>query len=188
MDALLEARTGSAQSIVDCWNRIGVHGDSSCGELQKHVHCRNCPVYGAAAPALLERDIPPARLDEWTQHFSAAREIVEPGAESIVIFRIGPEWLGLPTAAFSEIIDVRAIHPLPHRRGGVVLGVANVRGELLVCVSLAAVLGIDETAHTHTPRQGALYKRLAVIQEDAGRVVFPVDEVHGIHKFPSSRL
>jgi chemotaxis-related protein WspD len=50
------------------------------------------------------------------------------------------------------------------------------------------VLGIDEAAQTHTPRQGALYRRLAVIQDDAGRVVFPVDEVHGIHKYSSSQL
>ena len=38
-----------------CWNRIGVHGDASCGELAAQVHCRNCPVYSRGALALLDR-------------------------------------------------------------------------------------------------------------------------------------
>ncbi len=36
-------------AIDDCWNRIGVRGDGSCPELKRHIHCRNCPVYSAAA-------------------------------------------------------------------------------------------------------------------------------------------
>ena len=43
------ASDGTAASINDCWNRIGVRGDASCPELEQHVHCRNCPVYSAAA-------------------------------------------------------------------------------------------------------------------------------------------
>ena len=35
----------------DCWNKIGVSGDLSCPELNTHIHCRNCPVFAAAARA-----------------------------------------------------------------------------------------------------------------------------------------
>ena len=45
-------------TITDCWNKIGVRGDSSCRELEEHVHCRNCPVHAAAAVALLDREMP----------------------------------------------------------------------------------------------------------------------------------
>jgi len=177
-----QTATNSASAIVaDCWNKIGVRGDGSCRELDKHVHCRNCPTYAAAASVLLDRDLPPAYLDEWTQHFSRERRVEELDTEAIVVFRIGDEWLGLPAAVFSEFVDTRAVHSLPHRRNGVLLGLTNVRGELLVCVSLAKVLGIAK--ETQKPRQHAVYGRLVVIRDQDSRMVFPVDEVHGIHRF-----
>jgi chemotaxis-related protein WspD len=189
MGAIRETGTSFVQTVVDdCWNKIGVHGDSSCPELQKHIHCRNCPVYGAAASGLLDRDLPSAHVDESTRHFSIARNLEELDTDSVVIFRIGGEWLGLPTAVFSEVVDLRPIHSLPHRRNGVVLGLTNVRGELLVCVSLARVLGIGEEGKAKNPSQGAVYKRLVVIREKDSHIAIPVDEVHGIHKFSPSQL
>ena len=173
-------------TIADCWNKIGVHGDGSCPELEEHIHCRNCPTYATAAAALLDRDLPSAYLDEWRNHFAQGRRVGEVDTESIVVFRIGDEWLGLPTAVFSEFVDMRAIHSLPHRRNGVLLGLANVRGELLVCVALDKVLGI--VADAKKPRQRAAYRRLVVIRDKGGRIVFPADEVHGIHRFHSGEL
>lgn len=189
MDALRETGTDFVRATVhDCWNTIGVHGDGSCPELEKHIHCRNCPVYGAAASALLDRDLPSAHIEESTRHFSVARNVEALDTASIVIFRIGGEWLGLPTGVFSEFVEVRPIHSLPHRRDSVVLGLTNVRGELLVCVSLAQVLGIEQEAKSQKPRQGALYRRLVVIRDKDSRIAFPADEVHGIHKFSPGQL
>lgn len=189
MGAIRETGTPFVQAIVDdCWNKIGVHGDSSCPELQEHIHCRNCPVYGAAASGLLDRDLPSAHIEESTRHFSVARSLEALDTASMVIFRIGGEWLGLPTAVFSEVVDVRPIHSLPHRRDGVVLGLTNVRGELLVCVSLAQVLGIAPEAKAQKLRQGAVYRRLLVMREKDSHIAFPVDEVHGIHKFSPGQL
>lgn len=36
-----------------CWSKIGVSGDRTCPELQSFVHCRNCPVFAAAARTFL---------------------------------------------------------------------------------------------------------------------------------------
>jgi chemotaxis-related protein WspD len=189
MGALHETATDFVQaSVNDCWNKIGVHGDGSCPELEKHIHCRNCPVYAAAASALLDRDLPSAHIDESTRHFAVVRNVEELDTASIVIFRIGGEWLGLPTAVFSEFVDVRPIHSLPHRRNSVVLGLTNVRGELLVCVSLAQVLGIEQDAKSQKAPKGAVYRRLVVIREKDSRIAFPVDEVHGIHRFSPGQL
>src|ERR1035437_3522898 len=172
--------------INDCWNKIGVFGDTSCPELKKHIHCRNCPTYTAAATVLLDRDLPSAYLDEWRNHFSQERRVAELDTEAIIVFRIDDEWLALPTAVISEFVETRAIHSLPHRRNGVLLGLTNVRGELLVCVSLDKVLGIVK--ETKKPRQRAAYRRLVVIRDKDGRIVFPVDEVHGIHRFHPGEL
>ena len=175
-------------ALNDCWNKIGVRGDGSCPELERHVHCRNCPVYSAAAARLLDAELPAGHLAEWTGHFSGVQKTEEAGAHSVVIFRIGAEWLALPTAVFSEVATLRAVHSLPHRRDGVVLGLANVRGTLLVCVSLGDVLGLEKTGPAKKEKGQAQHRRLLVISGDGKRLVFPVDEVHGIHRCQPSEL
>jgi chemotaxis-related protein WspD len=183
------SRTHTNDAVIDaCWSRIGVHGEGTCADLQEHVHCRNCPQYMAAASVLLERDLPPAYLGEWTRHFAGEHRLEAPDTESIVVFRIGDEWLGLPSAAFSEFVDLRPVHSLPHRRNGNLLGLTNVRGELLICVSLNNVLGIEREAQTQKRRDLAIYRRLVVIHDKDSRIVFPVDEVHGIHRYSAGEL
>jgi len=172
--------------LDDCWNKIGVHGDGSCPELERHVHCRNCPVYSAAAARLLDAELPSGHLDEWTGHFSEEQKAEEAGTYSVVIFRIGAEWLALPTAVFEEVATLRAVHSLPHRRDGIVLGLANVRGSLLVCVSLGDVLGLEKAAPAKTGH--VRHRRLLVISREGSRLVFPVDEIHGIHRCQPSGL
>ena len=176
--------------VADCWNKIGVRGDASCPELAKQIHCRNCPKYSAAASLLLDRDLPPDYREEWRIHFS--REHVgedrdeKLDSKSIVVFRIGDEWLALPTGVFVEFIEMRAIHTLPHRRHGILLGLTNVRGELLICVALDKVLGVNK--ESTIPRQRSLSKRLVVIRDQHSRIVFPVDEVQGILRFHPDEL
>jgi chemotaxis-related protein WspD len=70
---------------------------------------------------------------------------------------------------------------LPHRQRGAVLGLANVRGELLICVSLGHVIGVEPSAAS-PERRSTMYQRLLVIRRGDIRVVCPVDEVHGIHR------
>ena len=169
----------------DCWNIVGVHGDRSCPELERHVHCRNCPVYSTAALALLDRELPDANLADHTSHFAKPKPKDEAGTESVVIFRIGSEWFALPTGIVKEVADVRPIHSIPHRRGGAVLGVANVRGELVVCVALDRLLDLPPA-----DEQGsrAARRRLLVLRRDAIRAVCPADEVHGIHRVRASEV
>ena len=87
-----------------------------------------------------------------------------------------------------EVANLLPIHSLPHRQNGVVLGLANVRGELLVCVSLGQVVGVEPSAAASRERRSAAYQRLLVIRRDGVRVVCPVDEVHGIHRFHPREL
>jgi chemotaxis-related protein WspD len=166
--------------INDCWNRIGVRGDRSCPELTVHVHCRNCPVYSAGAAELLEGDPPADYLARWTRHFAQPAPTEDIETRSIVIFRIGSEWLALPASVVVEVANVLPVHSLPHRQGDAVLGLVNVRGELLICVSLGQIVGVEPAASAGRERRGAAYQRLLVIRREDVRVVCPVDEVHGI--------
>jgi chemotaxis-related protein WspD len=168
--------------IVDCWNSIGVRGDGSCPELKQHIHCRNCPVYSAGAAELLDGDLPADYLAEWTSHFAQPKRAEEVETRSIVIFRVASEWLALPTSVVMEVANLLPVHSLPHQQNGAVLGLASVRGELLVCVSLGQVVGVEPLAAASRERRGTVYQRLLVIRREDVRVVCPVDEVHGIHR------
>lgn len=166
----------------DCWSRIGVRGDASCPELATHVHCRNCPTYSAAAAKLLDRDLTADRLDEATVEIASYVEEAAEDADSAIVFRIGSEWFALSPLAFDEVLEPCGIRTLPHRRGGAVLGLVSVRGELLVCLSLARVMGLPNAGE---PPPGG---RLIVINHPEGRVAFPVEEVRSIHAYHAHEL
>ena len=188
------ALTGEAA----CWNSIGVRGDRSCPELVQHVHCRNCPTYSAAAMTILDGELSERSVREQTAHFAAPRTFESSDTEPIVVFRVGDEWLALPMAIVAEVAEIRPIRTVPHRRGGLVLGVANVRGELVVSVSLSRVLGLDRAEGRPLPvgaavgaagdAGGVTGRRLLVLRSDDTRVVAPVDEVAGIHRVPAREL
>ena len=98
-------------------------------------------IHGSAAGRLLDRDLPEGYLSETTDVVSAEKRTAETGTESILIFRIGLEWLALPTRIFQEITEPGSIHKLPHRVGGILRGLVNVRGEVLLCAALDVLLG-----------------------------------------------
>jgi chemotaxis-related protein WspD len=166
-----------AKAIDDCWNRIGIHGDRSCPLLVEHIHCRNCAVYSAAATRLLDRY---ALTREQHDDYAAGGErLTEIKTRSILVFRLGEEWLALPTRCLVEIAPLQAIHSLPHQRSRALLGVANVRGALVACLSLVELLGLDASAPA-TP-SSRIMPRMLIVAAQGGPVVVPVDEVDGIH-------
>jgi chemotaxis-related protein WspD len=172
------------RAVVDCWNTIGVRGDSSCPKLIEFVHCRNCPVYATAAKHLLDIELPPEYLSRWTLHVAREQPAADPDSLSVVLFRLETEWFALRTTVFAEIVGNRSIHSIPHRRDGVVLGLANVRGELLPCVSLRDVLGLAhslEAVERDGRRVSAM--RLLVLEQDGTRIVCPADEVQGTQRY-----
>jgi chemotaxis-related protein WspD len=166
----------------DCWNKIGVQGDSTCPKLQEHAHCRNCPVYAAAAILLLDRDTPKDYGSEWSSPTVRAKEGADETGQSFAIFRVGLEWLALPGGIFVAVAELKTTHSIPHRRNRAVRGLANFRGELLVCVSLETVLKIDLVEKQKTASRAAR-PRLLVIAHHGRRLGFAVDEVDGIHRF-----
>lgn len=175
-------------AINDCWNKIGVRGDASCPELLKYIHCRNCPVYSAAAVELLNGSLPPDYLEEWTRHFAREKPIADEDTHSALIFRIGAEWFALSTRALNEVSEVKTVHSLPHRRNKIILGLVNIRGELLVCVSLTETLGLLNSAAPEPKTERASHPYLLVISHEGSRLAFPVDEVSGIHRYSAKSV
>ena len=161
--------------IDDCWNRIGVHGDKQCPLLEQHVHCRNCEVYAAAATRLLDRY---ALMQD--HQAAVAQPVEENTGRSMLLFRLGEEWLALATACLAEIAPLQAVHSLPHQRSRLLQGVANVRGALVPCLSLADLLGVQ--ADTAEQRSGRAMPRMLILAAEGGPVVMAVEEIDGIHR------
>jgi chemotaxis-related protein WspD len=178
-----ELVSSSAEAIDDCWNRIGIHGDRSCPLLVDHIHCRNCSVYSAAATRLLDR-YSLAQEQRVSVHSEALVTDVE--TRSTVVFRLGEEWLGLPTRCLVEVSPVQAIHSLPHQRSRALLGVANVRGALVACLSFVELLGLDPSVVPAGDSRAL--PRMLIVSADGGPVVVPVDEVDGIHAIEARLL
>ena len=175
-------------TLNDCWNRIGVRGDGSCTQLPQHIHCHNCPTYSAAAVSILDRAVLDEQTAQSTNGITAGPVAVEADTRSVVVFRIGAQWLALATSVFREIAVLRAIHSLPQRRTGAVLGLANVRGELLVCLSLPRILGFGHADTLQPAQPRAADRRLLVMQREGHLAVCPVDEVFGVERFPEREL
>jgi chemotaxis-related protein WspD len=172
--------------VYACWNEIGVPGNGTCPELPKFIRCQNCPVYAHAGVLLLDRAPPPEYRREQEEYFARGKQLPAPHRHSAMIFRINVEWFALPSEAFQEVAERRPVHSLPHRQRGIVLGLVNVRGELLVCVSLGHLLGLSNLPRVETLR--TLHQRLLVGDWGGSRIVFPVDEVCGIHRFEMQQL
>jgi chemotaxis-related protein WspD len=173
---------------TDCWNHIGVSGNGTCPELLKVVHCHNCPVYAAGGRSLLEREPPAEYLHAWTQALAEEKdEDTAADTLSVLIFRLGREWLALPTHVCQEMAEMRLIHTLPHRSGPVLLGLVNIRGVIRLCVSLRELLGVEAADDTPTPHPNA-QSCLVVIARDSDHWVMLVDEIYGIQRFPRSAI
>jgi chemotaxis-related protein WspD len=101
---------------------------------------------------------------------------------SVIIFRLGNERLALPVNILQEVTSPYSIHTVPHRSNNVFLGLINIRGETLLCISLRDLLGLEPAAasavsNTISPQ------RMIVAGKNESKWVFPVDEVYGTYRF-----
>ena len=163
-----------------CWSLIGVWGAASCRELEHVVHCHNCAHFEAAGRSLLERETDQAYRAEWTRILALSKAEEARATLSVVVFRLGEEWLAMPTRVLQEVTEPQVVRTLPHRSGAILKGLVNIRGELLLCVSLHSLLGLGRTAAPEQQMSAVVWPRLMVITAAGDRWAFAVDEVYGI--------
>jgi chemotaxis-related protein WspD len=168
----------------DCWNEIGVWSAApSCVLLAQVTHCHNCDVFARAGRGLLDQCPPDDYLAAWKRDLAEAKQLGSDATLSLFVFRVGAEWLALPTAVIDEVADVLPIRMLPHRTGGLLSGLVNVRGELTLCFSMKLLLGLttDGVAAVRCALQ-LVQPRMIVLRGEDGRWVFAADEVWGIFR------
>jgi chemotaxis-related protein WspD len=161
-----------------CWREIGVWGDRSCPELDQHVHCSNCPVFAGEAQALLDRPVDPAYLAWLTDTVATRVEAAAPPDRMVLVFRAGGERFAIDASAVRVVAPVGTIRRLPHRDDPALLGLVAVRGDLMPCISLAALLGIEP--ETTGPAGGPATGLLVVLAERDGVSALLVDAAEGV--------
>ncbi len=94
----------------------------------------------SAVAELLDRDSLSESLREWADILSVEQKQVENDYRSILVFRIGWEWMGIETVCIEEVAEAPVVRRLPHRNGSLAHGIVSLRGEILVCISLEILL------------------------------------------------
>jgi chemotaxis-related protein WspD len=175
--------------INDCWNKIGIWGIElpRCHELDKLIHCYNCPVYFAAGRKLLDRELDEKYIDEWTQNLSQPRKSIYQDSKSALVFRLGNEWFALPSSIIQEITQCDKHHSLPHRKNKILSGLVNVRGVLLLCVSLGHLFNLLKKPKSNDDRS-TVHERYIIISDQGNDYAFPVSEVKDTLKYDVNNL
>jgi chemotaxis-related protein WspD len=177
-------------AIDDCWNRIGVWSKEgqSCERLEDAVHCQNCTMYSDAGRRLLDRPAPHHYLQEWTKNLGAEKEDLAQAKVAAIVFRVGNEWFALQTLLLKEVTELRSIHSIPHSASRVLKGIVNIRGELLLCVSLGYLFGLEKAETSRGKKHSTIHERLIVAECDGDAYALPVSEVLGIRHYDPEQL
>ncbi|VVD75993.1 chemotaxis signal transduction protein [Pandoraea communis] len=101
---------------------------------------------------------------------------------SLLLFRVADEWLALPASTIEEVAPMRAWHSVPGHRQRALLGLVNLRGALVPCLSLEKLLGVQPAPKAQAAPSSLLRtstSRLLALRHGHHLSVFPVTEVHG---------
>lgn len=172
--------------INDCWNSIGIWGKKSqrCEHLKTLIHCQNCEVYSSAGSQLLDRPAEVSYLTEWEQNLNKPRIESNKNLKSALVFRMGDEWFALASNYVKEITHCDKHHSLPHRKNHILRGLVNVRGDLLLNVSLGHLFNINKSEQPSKYTQ----ERYVVIEDDEECFAFPVSEVREIIHYDKNNI
>lgn len=125
---------------------------------------------------------------EYARAYAKPKAIKKKGGVSVILFRIGPEWLGIASGLVQKVMSPRGVRFIPHRTNSTLQGVANYDGEMLVVVSVRDLLGIEVFSQAATGEEGQCartdaishaYARSLMISKEGRPIAIPVDEVYG---------
>lgn len=91
-----------------------------------------------------------------------------------VRFRVGDENFALPVSQVLEVADLGLLAPVPGAPASV-LGVRNLRGQVLPVIDLATVLGLERTSPA---------EKLVITEYEGWRAGLAIDEVTDVAELP----
>lgn len=133
---------------------------------------------------LFERSPDEEYIKEWTESLrrpSPSED--EQRALSVLIFRLGQEWLAWPTIFLKEVTQRKSFHRIPHRSGKILRGIVNLNGGLQLYVALNELLDIEMPIRPLSNYFHYQLDRMVAISKEGELWVFPVDEIDGIYNW-----
>lgn len=186
MQSNKELETGPLPAIDRCWNEVGIWGKGvdRCPRLKEFIHCNNCDVFKTNSHHVYEKEVIPEYANEWTRLISQKKEESRKTNRSVLIFRLGQEWVSLPTVTVKQIVHVRAIQKLPHNRNRFLNGIANISGSMELCFSLWKILGIEDIGSIDGEDDEQVDRsRIICAVYNKNKYIFNVSEVGEISRF-----
>jgi len=137
----------------------------------------------SASDRLLARAHPEGYLDTWSQSLTRALiEGVEAEERAAAIFRLGEDFYALDVAHVREVHRPARVHRVPGRSNEIFRGLVSLRGELVLCADLHAMLGAERPARAHASQ------RVVRVVRDADSWAFEVDELLDVYRYAVSQV
>jgi len=190
----------SAVTDKPCWRVNGVWGNAQprCEKLKFVAHCRNCDVFESAARAAIVENFDVSGPGKASVSFD---DLVQQqrlsGDKSILPFRLESYCFAVPANKIITIHGKIAIHSIPFNRNPVIKGVVAIHHEIYSFVNIVELLalstveknkkqktkadGVDNKG-SENPIKG-LFKRVLVVDLNARKIAFYVDEVYPIYRY-----
>ncbi len=127
---------------------------------------------------LLDRPLSSADLDERTSRVARSLGESEHASACVMVFSLAGEQFAIAADEVGCVRQPAAVHAIPHRVNDIARGLCNIDGEIILCMSLAAVLRMHAA-----PREDGTAARFVVIGADHARWAFGVDEVVGMYNY-----
>lgn len=170
-----------------CWAADGIWGNADCPELSRVGHCHNCEVYVRAGRDFLDR----ARRDKeggvLASDAGAPEASFIPSADAVVekessflLFKCSGFNFALPMEVVREIANSRSIHRIPHRSDGVLAGLSNINGELVIVVDILKLMDLGESKKEDC--------KMVVCYYGDNEFAFNADFVWGVARVGESRI
>ena len=129
-----------------------------------------------APPQPADAALPESALDYWTGRYAQAIGTAQTGGRPFVVVSLGGERFAIALDDLDEVACIASGIALPHV-SPLVLGLANVRGELLPLLDTAALLGVGGGY-----RLGIANRTLVIRDRRGRRTGLPVDGIESVEE------
>lgn len=138
------------------------------------------PVLPAMSSDTADTRLPEPEIEHWTGRYGESAASAQAAGAPFVLVRVGGERFAVALDDLDEVASVSTAIALPHV-GALVLGLANIRGELLPLLDTATLLGVS-TGY----RLGSANRTLVVRDQRGRRAGLPVDRVEAVEELDAA--
>ncbi len=144
--------------------------------------------HSGALGRLLDRPLSGADLEAGADLAARRSEARRATTIGVLLFRIGRETAALPAKLLRGVGPAVRVIPIPHRSAGVLRGMCNVRGELVLCADLHRLLGLPEREGAAPPGVPSDSRRMVMIGPAHDSWALEIDAVVGVERIDTASL